>query len=235
MTISKFKVSALLCALCLLFGIAGTALAEVQLFIDANTVRVQDPGLGQPSVLNDFRTKGHRTHNNLALVWSENDAWVYDIRTHQWLSQGDFQTLLGSLSDNFALIWNANEAAVFDAKNAMWIRSEQMPWEINGALLSRGLAALTGEAGFVVYDPVLKEWQYANDFAVKKAQVGDWLAAAWDDNAVAIYDLTMHQWVLREGISPQACIIDNKKITVFTANTLYTYDAMSHRWSEKAR
>ncbi len=70
-------------------------------------------------------------------------------QTHQWLSQGDFRTLLGSLSDEFALVWNDSEAAVFDAKKQEWIRSETMPWTVSGAHLSRGMAALSGDNGFV--------------------------------------------------------------------------------------
>ena len=219
----------------LIFAACASAGGEVRLFFDASTVRVHDPALGKQSILNDFHALGHRTHNSLALVWNGDTAWVYDTRTHQWLCQGNFSTLLGSLSDDFALVWNENEAAVFDAKKQEWIRSEVMPWRITGALLSRGMAALTGDDGFVVYDPVLKQWQYANDFPVKKAQAGDVLAAAWDDNALVIYDLTLHQWVLREGLSAQACIIDKYKISVFTADKILAYDAMTHRWSEKAR
>ncbi|WP_367340618.1 hypothetical protein [Aminivibrio sp.] len=211
------------------------ARAEVSLFIDAHTVRVHDPSLGRQSVLNDFRTKGHRTHNYLALVWSEDTAWVYDTRTHQWLTQGDFRTLLGSLSDEFALVWNDSEAAVFDAKKQEWIRSETMPWTVSGAHLSRGMAALSGDDGFVVYDPVLKQWQYANDFPVLKAQVGDVLAAAWDADNLVLYDLTVHQWVLREGIRAQACIINGHKAIIYTADKILEYDAMTHRWTEKNR
>jgi len=216
-------------------GLSAPAAGEVSLFIDAHTVRVHDPALGRQSVLNDFRTLGHRTHNHLALVWSDEAAWVYDIRTSQWLSQGNFRTLLGTLSDEFALVWNQNEAAVFDAKKQEWIRSDSMPWTITGAVLSRGMAALTGDDGFVVYDPVLKQWQYANDFPVKKAQAGDVLAAAWDDSSLVLYDLTLHQWILKEGVSAQACIIDGHKASVFTADKIFIYDAMSHRWSEKNR
>ena len=54
--------------------------AEVSLFVDKNTVRVNDPALGQQSILNNFGTQGHRTHNNMALVWNSSSVWVYDIR-----------------------------------------------------------------------------------------------------------------------------------------------------------
>ncbi len=216
-------------------GLSATAAGEVSLFIDAHTVRVHDPAIGGQSILNDFRTQGHRTHNHLALVWSDEAAWVYDIRTHQWLSQGNFRTLLGTLSDEFALVWNQNEAAVFDAKKQEWIRSDSMPWTITGAVLSRGMAALTGDDGFVVYDPVLKQWQYANDFPVKKAQAGMSLQPHGMTVSVVLYDLTLHQWILKEGVSAQACIIDGHKASVFTADKVLVYDAMSHRWSEKNR
>jgi len=216
-------------------GLSAPAAGEVSLFIDAHTVRVHDPAIGGQSILNDFRTQGHRTHNHLALVWSNEAAWVYDIRTSQWLSQGNFRTLLGTLSDEFALVWNQNEAAVFDAKKQEWIRSDSMPWTITGAVLSRGMAALTGDDGFVVYDPVLKQWQYANDFPVLKAQVGDVLAAAWDADNLVLYDLTVHQWVLREGIRAQACIINGHKAIIYTADKILEYDAMTHRWTEKNR
>ena len=231
---SAILLVAVLQAFIVLLGNA-PACGEVSLFIDAHTVRVHDPSLGRQSILNDFRTQGHRTHNYLALVWSEDAAWVYDTRTHQWLSQGDFRTLLGSLSDEFALVWNDSEAAVFDAKKQEWIRSEIMPWTVKGAHLSRGMAALSGDDGFVVYDPVLKQWQYANDFQVQKAQVGDVLAAAWDEKDLLLYDLTVHQWELREGIRAQACILDRHRAIVYTADKVLEYDAMTHRWNEKNR
>ncbi|NLO57494.1 MAG: hypothetical protein GX110_01975 [Synergistaceae bacterium] len=234
-TISRNVFLAAAFVLLCITGLSAPAAGEVSLFIDAHTVRVHDPAIGGQSVLNDFRTQGHRTHNHLALVWSNEAAWVYDIRTSQWLSQGNFRTLLGTLSDEFALVWNQNEAAVFDAKKQEWIRSDSMPWTITGAVLSRGMAALTGDDGFVVYDPVLKQWQYANDFPVKKAQAGDVLAAAWDESSLVLYDLTLHQWILKEGVSAQACIIDGHKASVFTADKILVYDAMSHRWSEKNR
>ena len=45
--------------------------AEVQLFVDKQTVRVDDPQLGEKSILNDFNPKGYRTHNYLALAWND--------------------------------------------------------------------------------------------------------------------------------------------------------------------
>ena len=60
--------------------------------------------------------------------------------------------------------------------------------KLTGASLSRGMTILTGEEGLVVYDPVLK-----NGFrpvlpygALKKAQAGDVLAAAWSDNDLVL-------------------------------------------------
>ncbi len=212
--------------------------AEVQVFIDAHTVRVHDPVLKRQSILNDFRASGHRIHNHLALVWSEDAAWIYDVRTQQWLSQENFRTLLGVLSDEFALVWNEDEAAVFDAKNQAWTRTDYVPWRITGAALSRGMGVLTGDEGFTVYDPVLKEWRHSHLFpygTLKKAQAGDILSAAWSDDTLTLYDMTIHQWVIREDISPQACIIDQYKASIFTADKVYTYDAVSHRWSEKDR
>lgn len=214
------------------------AFAEVQVFIDAYTVRVHDPVLKRQSILNNFRTSGYRVHNHLALVWSEDAAWVYDVRTQQWLSESDFRTLLGALSDEYALVWNENEAAIFDAKNQRWLRSDYIPWKLTGASLSRGMTILTGEEGLVVYDPVLGKWLFSQFFpfgALKKAQAGDVLAAAWSDSDLVLYDMTIHQWVVKEGISPQACIIDGYKASIFTADTVYTYDAFSHRWSRKSR
>jgi len=228
--------SAVLCIL--LIATALPVFAEVQVFIDAHTVRVYDPVLKRQSILNDFRTSGYRVHNHLALVWSEDAAWVYDVRTQQWLSESNFRTLLGSLSDEYALVWNENEAAIFDAKNQTWIRSDYIPWKLTGASLSRGMTILTGEEGLVVYDPVLKKWLSSQFFpygALKKAQAGDVLAAAWSDNDLVLYDMTIHDWVVKEGISPQACIIDGYKASIFTADTVYTYDAINHRWSSKSR
>ena len=75
----------------------------------------------------------------------------------------------------------------------------------------------------------------ANDFQVQKAQVGDVLAAAWDEKDLVLYDLTVHQWVLREGIRAQACILDKHRAIVYTADKVLEYDAMTHRWNEKNR
>ncbi len=172
-----------LATLCvLLFAAILPASAEVQVFIDAYTVRVHDPVLKRQSILNNFRASGHRVHNHLALVWSEDEVWVYDVRTQQWLSQTGFRTLLGTLSDEYALVWNEHEAAIFDAKNQSWIRTDYIPWKITGASLSRGLTLLTSEEGITIYNPVLRKWVASQVFPferIKKAQAGDILAAAW--------------------------------------------------------
>jgi hypothetical protein len=106
---------------------------------------------------------------------------------------------------------------------------------ITGQLLSRGMAAVTCENAFVVYDPILKAWQVAGDFMVKDAELGDNLAVAWDDSDVVIYDTTLHQWVMKEGIRPQACIVEPHKLSVFTSERIYVYDAMTHRWQDMPR
>ena len=232
----SLRLFALLCATLLLTTIP--AAAEVQVFIDAHTVRIHDPVLKQQSILNDFQANGYRVHNYLALVWDKSSAWVYDTRTQQWLSLDEFHTLLGALSDEYALVWNENEAAIFNAKGQRWIRSGKIPWTISGATLSRGMTLLTGTEGLVIYDTVLTKWlssRFAPYGELKKAQVGDVLAAAWSDNELVLYDMTIHKWITKEGITPQACIINGYKAIIYTTETIYTYDAVSHRWSEKSR
>ena len=209
--------------------------AEVRLFVDKNTVRVQDPALGQQSILNDFHANGHRTHNNMALVWNSSSVWVYDIRTHQWLNIQNFSAVSGLLSDELALAWEGQRVAVFSAPDRSWVVSDTMPSPIKGQLLSRKMAAVSCEDAFVVYDPVLKAWQTAGDFEVKDAQLGDNLAVAWDDEDALIYDLTLHQWILKKGLSPQACIVEPFKVSIYSSDKIHIYDAMSHRWQEMSR
>ncbi len=209
--------------------------AEVHLFVDKQTVRVNDPALEQPSILNSFNPKGYRTHNNLALVWNDHSVWVYDIRTHQWIPQEGFAPVAGLLSDELALAWEPGRAAVFSAPNRSWVISAPMTSRITGQLLSRGMAAITCENAFVVYDPVLKTWQVAGDFRVKDAELGDNLAVAWDANDAVIYDTTLHQWVLKQGVRPQACIVEPYKVSIFAAEKIHVYDAMTHRWQDMPR
>ncbi|MDO9508448.1 MAG: hypothetical protein Q7I97_03755 [Thermovirgaceae bacterium] len=209
--------------------------AEVRLFVDKHTVRVNDPGLGQPSILNDFNPSGYRTHNYLALVWNSHSVWVYDIRTHQWMSTEGFAPMSGLLSDELALVWERGRVAVYSAPDHSWVVSAELPSPITGQLISRGMAAVTCEDAFVVYDPVLKTWQTAGDFMVGDAELGDNLAVAWDENDALIYDLTLHQWVMKEGIAPQACIVEPFKVSIYSSDRIYIYDAMSHRWQDMPR
>lgn len=226
---------AILLLLLVLVAITSPAQAEVRLFVDKVTVRVNDPTLGQPSILNDFYPRGHRTHNYLALVWNDSSVWVYDIRSHQWISQQGFVPLAGLLSDELALAWELRRVAVYDSRDRRWIMSDALPGKVKSPLLSRGMAALICEEGFVVYDPILKAWQRADDFYVRDAELGDNLAVAWDEQSVVLYDTTIHQWVLKEGIRPQAAIVEAYKVHVYSAEKIYVYDAMTHRWSDSPR
>jgi hypothetical protein len=219
----------------LILSLPQPVVAEVRLFVDRVTVRVDDPTLGQPSILNDFYPKGHRTHNNLALVWNDRSVWVYDIRVHQWMSQDGFAPLSGLLSDELALAWEPGRAAVYDSRDRRWVVSEALPGKIKGPLLSRNMAAMTCTEGFVVYDPLLKAWQTAGNFAVRQAQLGDNLAVAWDEKDAILYDTTVRQWVVKEGIVPQAAIVEPYKVSIYSAEKIYVYDAMTHRWQEGPR
>ena len=234
------KKTGFLCAMLLFCGFLPllqplAADAEVHLFVDKQTVRVNDPALPQPSILNSFNPSGYRTHNDLALVWNDHSVWVYDIRTHQWIPQEGFAPMAGLLSDELALAWERGRVAVFSAPDRSWVISGPMNSPITGQLLSRGMAAVTCENAFVVYDPILKTWQVAGDFRVKDAELGDNLAVAWDANDVVMYDTTLHQWVMKQGIRPQACIVEPYKVSVFTAEKIYVYDAMTHRWQDMPR
>lgn len=229
----NFALLALVAVVLLVFPLV--AGAEVRLFVDKNTVRVHDPELGQPSILNNFQSNGHRTHNYMALVWDSNSVWVYDIRTHQWLNIQGFSAVSGLLSDDLAMAWERERVAVFNAQDRNWVLSDTTPSPITGQQISRKMAAVTCEDAFVVYDPVLKTWQTAGDFEVKNAQTGDNLAVAWDDDDVVIYDLTMHQWIVKQGIAPQACIIEPFKVSVYSSDRIHVYDAMSHRWQDMPR
>lgn len=221
--------------LSVLGGVPSSARAEVRLFVDKVTVRVDDPALGQPSVLNDFYPRGHRTHNAMALVWNDRSVWVYDIRHHQWMAQEGFSPLAGLLSDELALAWERGRVAVYDSRERRWIVGESLPGGIKSPLLSRGMAALACEEGFVVYDPLLKAWQRADDFRVRDAELGDNLAVAWDERDVILYDTTVHQWVLKEAVNPQAAIVEAYKVHIYSAEKVYVYDAMTHRWSDSPR
>ncbi|MDD4364462.1 MAG: hypothetical protein PHF19_01855 [Synergistales bacterium] len=231
----KIRFVVALLAVMVLAAVSLPAQAEVRLFVDRVTVRVDDPTLGQPSILNDFYPKGHRTHNNLALVWNETSVWVYDIRVHQWMSLDGFAPLAGMLSDELALAWEPGRVAVYDSRDRRWVTSEALPGRVKSPLLSRKMAAVTCEEGFVVYDPLLKAWQTAGDFAVQEAQLGDNLAVAWDGRDAVIYDTTVRQWVVKEGIAPQAAIVEPYAVSIYSAEKIYTYDAMTHRWGETPR
>lgn len=222
-------------ALLLVMVSVASAGAEVRLFVDKNTVRVNDPDLGQPSILNDFNAQGYRTHNYLALVWDSTSVWVYDIRTHQWLNVQGFSAVSGLLTDDLAMAWGTDRVAVFSAPDRNWVVSETTPSPVTGQLISRKMAAVTCLDAFIVYDPVLKAWQTARDFHVKDAELGDNLAAAWDDSNVLLYDLTLHQWVVKEGIAAQACIVESYKVSIYTAEVVHVYDARSHRWQTEPR
>ena len=204
--------------------------AEVQLFVDKQTVRVDDPQLGEKSILNDFNPKGYRTHNYLALAWNDRESWIYDLRTHQWMPLRDFAPVAGLLTDDYALVWEPNRAAVFDARERRWIVSTMMLDQITTPLLSRGMAAVVSTREFVVYDPVLHEWQIMGNVAPKQAALGDNLAVCWNTEDAIIYDTTMHQWLEKRGISPQACIVED-----YTVDTIHIYDAMKHRWGQQPR
>ena len=209
--------------------------AEVHLFVDKQTVRVDDPQLGEKSILNDFNPKGHRTHNHLALVWNDLEVWVYDLRTHQWMPLRDFAPVAGLLTDDFALAWEPSRAAVFDARERRWIVSTMMLDQITTPLLSRGMAAVVSTREFVVYDPVLHEWQIMGDVAPKQAALGDQLAVCWNTEDAFVYDTTMHQWMEKRGIRPQACIVEDYKLSIYTVDTIHIYDAMKHRSGQQPR
>ncbi len=228
---SSIFLGALLCSLLL----GSLAWGEVQLFVDKQTVRVHDPELGKQSILNSFQPKGWRTHNYFALVWNDQEGWVYDIRTHQWIPLKNFAPLSGFLSDNFALVWEPNRVAIFDAAGRNWMVSDFSMDTITNPLLSRGMGAVTTRKEFVVYDPVLHTWEIYDDVYPKQAALGDNLAICWNETDAFIYDTTTHQWIEKRGISPQACIVEDYKITIFTADSILTYDAMSHRWKSEER
>ncbi|MCF7936628.1 MAG: hypothetical protein K9L28_09845 [Synergistales bacterium] len=226
-----------LTALVILLSVAFCATAAdavVQTFIDKNTVRVNDPELGK-TVLNDFSPTGWRTHNYLVLVWNDMEAATYDIRTHQWMFIDGFAPVSGLLSDNVAMIWEPSRVAVFDARARQWIASDFDMQEITQPLLSRGMAAVTTLDEFVVYDPVLVEWEILGGVAPRDALLGDNLAVCWNTSDAYVYDTTLHRWIRKEGIEPQACIMEDYKLSIYTAGSIHIYDAMTHRWTSEAR
>jgi hypothetical protein len=210
-------------ALAALVFSAAAAFAEVQLFVSKNTVKVYDPELKNYSVLNDFHANGWKTHNYLALVWDANDAWAYDIRTHEWLPLNGFAAVNTVMSDNYAMIWEP-------------ITTVRSP------LISRGMGAMLTDAEFVVFDPVLHEWKAFETERAGSGETFDWdavlgdrLAVCWDDTKVVLYDTTLHQWQEKEIAKVQAALMDEYSVKVFTADNVYLYDAMKHRWSVKER
>ncbi len=226
-----FKVVGVLVLLVVVCSVAG---AEVRLFVDKHQVKVWDPTLKSHSILPNFSPTGWRTHNYLALVWNDQSAWVYDIRTHQWIPLDGIKPINGILSDNYALVWNKNYLAVYDAAGRLWIKSPRYE-NIKTPLISRGMAAALSESEFIVYDPILRKWTSSGQIFPENASVGDNLAVAWNAEDVYIYDTTMHKWVLKQQVSPQAVIIEDYKVSVFTPEKIYYYDAMSHRWRSESR
>ncbi|WP_026369046.1 hypothetical protein [Aminiphilus circumscriptus] len=224
-----------LLALAVVLGVAFCAAAEVQLFVDKQTVRVHDPALNTQSILNDFQPKGWRTHNYLALAWNDTASWIYDIRTHQWLSLTGFGAVAGVLSDNYAMVWEPKRVAIFDAKDRRWVVSDFLMDQITTPLIARGMGAAVTLKEFVVFDPVLREWKILNDVYPKQAIIGDNLGVCWNEADAFVYDTTVHQWVEKRDIRPQACIVEDYKVSIYTADRIFVYDAMKHRWTDQPR
>lgn len=214
------------------------AFGEVQLFVTKNTVKLYDPVLNDHSVLNDFAVSGWKTHNNLAVVWNDNEVLAYDIRTHQWIPLSGVSVQMALLTDDFAVVWNKDGAAVFDASVPSWTVAPPTQGEIKTALLSRKIALAMTDNEFMVYDSVLRSWQTAtmdNTDRVFDGSVGDNLAVCWDDYDVCVYDMTMHRWEIKPIEGVQAAVVLDKELRIVTSDKIYTYDAMKHRWFEKVR
>lgn len=214
------------------------AFSEVRLFVTKNTVKLYDPVLKTHSVLNDFRSSGWKTHNNLAVVWNDREVLAYDIRSHQWIPLPGFAARSALLSDELAVVWQDNGVAVYDAAGPQWIVGPETVEPIKTALLSRKIAVAMTSFEFMVYDSVLRRWETASMESVETAfdgGIGDNLAVCWDANEVCVYDMTMHRWQVRSIPGIQATIVLEREARVFTADSIYTYDAMKHRWFEKVR
>lgn len=230
---------------CLLFlGIAllafmvSPAFGEVRLFVTKNTVKLYDPVLKDHSVLNNFSVSGWKTHNNLAVVWSDSEVLAYDIRTHQWIPLTGVSVQMALLTDNFAIVWNKDGTAVFDASVPQWIIAPPTKGDIKTALLSRKIALAMTDHEFMVYDSVLRNWQTAameNTDRTFDGAVGDNLAVCWDAYDVCVYDMTMHRWEIKPIAGVQAAVVLDRELRVVTADRIYTYDAMKHRWFDKVR
>ncbi len=229
---------------CALFVVASLvfaatpSLAEVQLFVTKNTVKLYDPGLDAHSILNNFSTAGWKTHNNLAMVWSKNEVMAYDIRTHQWIPLDNFTARSALLSDELAVVWNPKAVAVFNGKVPEWIVGPEPQGVIKTALISRKMALAMTENEFMVYDSILKDWQTAtmeNTETAFDGSLGDNLAVCWDAQEVCVYDMTTHRWDVRSIPGIQAAVVLKREVRVVTADTIHTYDAMKHRWFQKVR
>ncbi len=214
------------------------AMGEVRLFVTKNTVKLYDPVLNDHSVLNDFAVSGWKTHNNLAVVWDDDEVLAYDIRSHQWIPLSGVSVQMALLTDEFAIVWNKGGTAVFDSSVPQWVVAPPTQGEIKTALLSRKIALAMTDHEFMVYDSVLRNWQTAamdNAERVFDGAVGDNLAVCWDAYDVCVYDMTMHRWEIKPIAGVQAAVVLDKELRLVTADKIYTYDAMKHRWFDKVR
>lgn len=212
--------------------------AEVQLFVTKNTVKLYDPGLGEHSVLNDFSAAGWKTHNNLAVVWSDREVMAYDVRTHQWIPLDGLSVRSALLSDELAVVWGPQAVAVFNGPEPQWVVGPALQGAVKTALVSRKMALAMTHNEFMVYDSVLKNWQTAvmdHAEAVFDGALGDNLAVCWDAQEVCVYDMTTHRWEVRPVPGVQAAVVLERELRVVTAESVHTYDAMKHRWSQKPR
>ncbi len=222
----------------LLVFAATPSTAEVRLFVTKNTVKLYDPGLDAHSVLNDFSTVGWKTHNNLAVIWSDQEVMAYDIRTHQWIPLDGLSARSALLSDELAVVWGPKNVAVFNGRIPEWILGPEPQGVIETALVSRKMALAMTQNEFMVYDSILKNWQTA---AMEHAEasfdgsLGDNLAVCWDTQEVCVYDMTTHRWDVRPIPGVQAAVVLDREVRVVTADSIHTYDAMKHRWFQKTR
>lgn len=232
------RISVLALAVALFLSLAVSAFGEVQLFVTKNTVKLYDPGLGEHSVLNDFSVVGWKTHNDLAVVWSDREVLAYDVKIHQWIPLDGFSATSALLTDGFAVVWQPRGVAVFDSSKPGWVVGPPTQNAIRTALLSRKMALAMTSNEFMVYDSVLGNWQTAamdNAEAVFDGTLGDNLAVCWDSQEVCVYDMTMHRWDVRPIQGVQAAVVLDREVRVVTAYKIHTYDAMKHRWFERDR
>ena len=140
-------------------ALAIPAMGEVRLFVTKNTVKLYDPVLKDHSVLNDFAVSGWKTHNNLAVVWDDDEVLAYDIRSHQWIPLSGVSVQMALLTDEFRHSpGNKGGTAVFDSSVPSVGRSAPLHrGEIKTALLSRKIALAMTDHEFMVYDSVLRK------------------------------------------------------------------------------